>query len=127
MTLDENNITDYAVAHYLPIGMSYDDLNTDLQRLALVGASLKRFSPGKSPRLLINQLITVFNTFEPEAAVRLLLIKTERKLYPRLKAVLMVFGVWFDGVHAGNIEVDVALLDAVREDLNEWRRTPCQQ
>lgn len=124
--LDETNLMEYAVRHYIVNGVSKDDLLVDIQRISLINQSLKRFVPGKSPRVLINQLITLFNTFEAEAVCNMLLLKTDRALYPRLKAALLTLGVWRDDLCSGSYEPDNELIMALNNDLDEWRK-PCQR
>lgn len=120
--VDENNIKEYALRHYIIKGVSNDDLLVDMQRISLINQSLKRFVPGKSPRVLLNQLITLFNTFEAEAVARMLVLKTDKVQHPRLKAALLTLGVWRDDLCCGSFEPDNELMLALNNDLDEWRK-----
>lgn len=122
MLVNSDNIVDYALRHYIRNGVSKDDLLDDIQRISLINQSLKRFTPEKSPRVLVNQLITLFNTFETEAAIRMLVFRTEPKFYPRLKASLLTLGVWREGVCEGSFEPDHELMMALNNDLHDWRK-----
>lgn len=128
MALDNCNDTmQYALKHYLLESVSKEELIVDIQRISLINLSLKRFVPGKSPRNLINQLITVFNTFETEAAIRMMVSKTDKSMLPRLKAALLTMEVWRDELGGYNIEPDHELMMALNNDLDDWRRLPCQR
>ncbi|QKE54653.1 hypothetical protein AC4HA11_0035 [Escherichia phage vB_EcoA_4HA11] len=116
----------YALRHYIVDSVSWDELLVDIQRISLINQSLKRFVPGKSPRLILNQLITVFNTFETEAACRMLVLKVDKPQLPRLKAALLTLGVWRDDLCSGSYEPDNELMMALNNDLDEWRK-PCQR
>jgi len=116
----------YAMRHYLAHSVCKEEFSLDIQRISLINLSLKRFVPGKSPRMLVNQLIVVFNTFETEAAVNMLVFKTEKLMLPRLKAALLTLGVWRDEVVESHIEPDHELMMALNNDLHDWRRLPCQ-
>lgn len=120
--VDESNLMDFALRHYITRRVSRDDLIVDIQRISLINLSLKRFSPGKSPRVLINQLITLFNTFEAEAVCKMLILKTDRLQQPRLKAALLTLGVWRDELATGVFEPDHELMIALNNDLDDWRR-----
>ncbi|EBW9290391.1 hypothetical protein B7N40_24070 [Salmonella enterica subsp. enterica serovar Bovismorbificans] len=124
--VDESNLMDYALRHYVVNSVSWDEVLVDIQRISLINQSLKRFVPGKSPRLILNQLITVFNTFETEAACRMLVLKTDENQRPRLKAALLTIGVWRDDLCSGSYEPDNELMMALNNDLDEWRK-PCQR
>lgn len=124
--VDESNLMDYALRHYIIPCVSRDDLMIDIQRISLINQSLKRFVPGKSPRVLINQLITLFNTFETEAVVSMLVLKTDCCQHPRLKAALLTMGVWREDLCSGSYEPDNELMMALNNDLDEWRK-PCQR
>ncbi|AIM51289.1 hypothetical protein HQ81_0181 [Dickeya phage phiDP23.1] len=124
--VDESNLMDYALRHYIVDSVSWDEMLVDIQRISLINQSLKRFVPGKSPRLILNQLITLFNTFEAEAVCRMLVLKTDRSQMPRLKAALLTIGVWRDDLCSGSYEPDNELMMALNNDLGEWRK-PCQQ
>ncbi|EKE9231703.1 hypothetical protein OXJ01_003805 [Salmonella enterica] len=124
--VDESNLMEYALRHYITPGVSRDNLMVDIQRISLINQSLKRFVPGKSPRVLINQLIILFNTFETEAVCRMLVLKTDKNQHPRLKAALLTLGVWRDDLCSGSYEPDNELMMALNNDLDEWRK-PCQQ
>lgn len=120
--VDESNLMDYALRHYIVNAVCRDDLLVDMQRISLINQSLKRFEPGKSPRILLNQLITLFNTFEPEAVCRMLVLKTDKSQRPRLKAALLTLGVWRDDLCSGSYEPDNELMMALNNDLDEWRK-----
>lgn len=124
--VDESNLMDYALRHYIVDSVSWDELLVDIQRISLINQSLKRFVPGKSPRLILNQLITVFNTFETEAVCRMLVLKVDKPQLPRLKAALLTLGVWRDDLCSGSYEPDNELMMALNNDLDEWRK-PCQR
>lgn len=124
--VDESNLMDYALRHYIVGSVSWDELLVDIQRVSLINQSLKRFVPGKSPRLILNQLITLFNTFETEAVCRMLVLKVDKAQHPRLKAALLTLGVWRDDLCSGSYEPDNELLMALNNDLDEWRK-PCQR
>lgn len=128
MALDNcNDMMEYALRHYLLESVSKEELIVDIQRISLINLSLKRFVPGKSPRNLVNQLITVFNTFETEAAIRMMVSKTDKSMLPRLKAALLTMEVWRDELGGHNIEPDHELMMALNNDLDDWRRLPCQR
>lgn len=116
----------YAMRHYLINGVCKEEFSVDIQRISLINLSLKRFVPGKSPRVLVNQLIVVFNTFETEAAVNMLIAKTDKKMLPRLKAALLTLGVWRDEACESHIDHDHELMMALNNDLDDWRRLPCR-
>lgn len=124
--VEESNLMDYALRHYVVSSVSRDELLVDIQRISLINQSLKRFVPGKSPRVLLNQLIILFNTFEAEAVCRMLLLKTDKSQHPRLKAALLTLGVWRDDLCSGSYEPDNELMMALNNDLDEWRK-PCQR
>ncbi|AYP28457.1 hypothetical protein HWB92_gp199 [Serratia phage vB_SmaA_3M] len=75
----------------------------------------------------MNQLITVFNTFETEAAITMMVSKTDKSMLPRLKAALLTLEVWRDELGGHNIEPDHELMMALNNDLDDWRRLPCQR
>lgn len=116
-----DNYTHYALRHYLSDAVREEEFSIDIQRISLINLSLKRFVPGKSPRLLINQLIVVFNTFETEAAVNMLYFKTDKSMRPRLKAALLTLGVWREDLCSDNFEPDNELMIALNNDLDDWR------
>lgn len=116
----------YAIRHLLSNNVCDEDLNSSIQLISLINLSLKRFVAGKSPRVLVNQLITVFNTFETEAAVNMLVAKADKSMLPRLKSALITFEVWREEVYHDHIEHDHELMMALNNDLEDWRRMPCQ-
>uniref|UniRef100_A0AAU8KXW0 Uncharacterized protein n=1 Tax=Serratia phage Kevin TaxID=3161161 RepID=A0AAU8KXW0_9CAUD len=124
---NSTDMMEYALRHYLLESVSREELMVDIQRISLINLSLKRFVPGKSPRNLVNQLITVFNTFEMEAAIRMMVSKTDKSMLPRLKAALLTLEVWRDELGGHDIEPDHELMMALNNDLDDWRRLPCQR
>lgn len=80
---------EYAKQFYLIDKTTDKSFETDLQIMSRINTSLKRIKAGHSGvRLLMNQVITWFNLFEREAAIRLLISKIDEDNKSALITVL---------------------------------------
>lgn len=77
MILTADNYLTYAAHYYCNEQCSSDaEFREDLDRVIRIYRSLRRYgTPSFNPRLLMNQIVTFFNVFEPEAASEILIHK----------------------------------------------------
>lgn len=79
----------YAKQFYLCDFVTEQNFETDLQTMTRINTSIKRVLIGDGKvRLLMNQIITWFNMFEREAAIKMLMAKVDEENKPALVTIL---------------------------------------
>lgn len=121
MELTEENFQEYALRHYTIKTVSRDEFWSDLQLIYLLTDSIKRFSPERPTRLLLNQFISLLNIFEAEGLANMLRYKLDTKYHNRLKSILLCFGIWRQDIIPDNITEDHELSMAINNNFDNWR------
>lgn len=94
MVLNKNNYKAYAHAHHLRHNwVGRGDFLRDVRLSDKVADEIAKLHNGEgNPRLLINLVITLFNTFAPDAGRKLLFFAVEPKHHPKLRSLLRIVG-----------------------------------
>jgi hypothetical protein len=118
--LNESTLTLYAAQNYIN-EHCYDvnEFYSDLQIPSHIKKLFTRYSDSGilKERLILNHMISLFNVFEPNAAIAILFFKVEENHYPYLKTVLYYLNrcpkyIHFenDKINTENIELDIKML-----------------
>lgn len=96
MVLNNNNYRAFAHKHHKRkdwVGRS--DFLRDVRLNEKIAEEIRKIHarpPTGNPRLLINLVITLFNTFQSDAARTLLFFVTEKRFHPQIRSLLRITG-----------------------------------
>lgn len=130
MQLTEQNYILFAAKHYTnTMCFEMDEFYSDLQILSHIKKLFTRYKESGvlRERLIINHVISLFNVFEPEAAIKLLFFKVSEDYYSLIKTILVflnrdIFVVKISDdniIHLNPIQIDMQLLTALEGITNE--------
>ena len=90
--LNEENFIIYAIKHYdNPHCKGMDEFLDDLKRFKYLKRLLRKYNATKDlkERLILNNIIIIYNLFGSEAATKMLFYKIEKKFWSQLKTFLV--------------------------------------
>ena len=116
MTFDltEDTFFMYAIKHYdNPACKGMSEFLEDMKRIKYLKRLLGRYHAGKGlkDRLILNHIIVINNLFGPEACVKMLFFKVDKKHWSALKTFLIFLNLMPDNVILYNNvrEIDVPI------------------
>lgn len=115
--LTEENLFIYAAKHYYnPKFIDAEEFYEDLKRFKYIKRLLNRYEEtGKiSERLILNHLITVFNVFGIQPALKILELKLNKQHWPMIKPFL-IFLRYIRNDQYTNIPMDHYVIDVLRK------------
>ena len=125
--LNEKNFLLYAMKEYNnPQCTEVEEFNDDLKKIKYIKRLLNQYvSEGVlKERLLLNQIIVVYNVFPPAAATRILFFKIEEKFWPMLKPFLFylklmpedkIESIMGKEIKTNEILMDQGVIDSLRK------------
>ena len=122
--LTEDTFTLYAIKNYdNPSCKGLEEFQDDLKRFSYLKRLLRKYSiTGEiKERLILNHLIVLYNLFGPEAATKMLFLKTEKEFWPQLKTFLTFLNLMPVGpitvnnvvIHGYEIPVDESIANTL--------------
>lgn len=115
--LTEENLFIYAAKHYYnPKFIDAEEFYEDLKRFKYIKRLLNRYEEtGKiSERLILNHLITVFNVFGIQPALKILELKLDKQHWRMIKPFL-IFLRYIRNDQYTNIPMDHYIIDVLRK------------
>lgn len=115
--LTEENLFIYAAKHYYnPKFIDAEEFYEDLKRFKYIKRLLNRYEEtGKiSERLILNHLITVFNVFGIQPALKILELKLDKQHWSMIKPFL-IFLRYIRNDQYTNIPMDHYVIDVLRK------------
>jgi len=106
LTLD--NYILFAAKHYWSIHYSVSEFESDLYRIIYIKRLLNKYNKTGviHERLLLNQLILLFNVFSPvEAVNKMLFFRINEESYPSLKTFLVYLDRMSDTIMINNSKI----------------------
>jgi hypothetical protein len=129
--LTEKNFQLFAMKYYTnPHCTDMLEFHDDLKRIRYVKRLFRKYKETGElkERLIVNHLVVLYNTFEPRALTRMLVLKLEEHL-DCLKPFLMLLSYWDDPVKLGSINgkkfkdsdisLDTNVVVAIRQIIHE--------
>src|SRR6056300_51298 len=125
--LTEDNFQLFAMKFYEnPHCTDLLEFHDDLKRIRYIKRLFKKYrqSGDLKERLIINHIVVIYNTFEPRAATRMLILKLDEYL-DYLKPFLIMLNYWDEPVKFGRIngvvlkDSDISLDTKIVETLRE--------
>jgi hypothetical protein len=122
--LTEESFLMYAIKNYdNPNCRGMHEFHEDLKRIKYIKRLLGRYRAGKGlkERLLLNHIIVLNNLFGPEAIVKILFFKLEKKYWSELKTFLLFLNIMppnvtlYDNIHETQIPVDMHIANILRK------------
>lgn len=125
MTFDltEDTFFMYAIKHYdNPACKGLSEFNEDMKKFKYLKRLLGRYHAGKGlkDRLILNHIIVINNLFGPEASVKMLFYKVDRKHWSALKTFLIFLNLMpedvtlYNNVHESLIPIDMFVANTLR-------------
>lgn len=121
--LTEDTFFMYAIKHYdNPACKGLSEFNEDMKRFKYLKRLLGRYHAGKGlkDRLILNHIIVINNLFGPEASVKMLFYKVDKKHWSALKTFLVFLNVMPENVqlyhdmNESDIPVDMQIANVLR-------------
>lgn len=121
--LTEDNFLIYAIKNYdNPACKGLSEFNEDMKKFKYIKRLLGRYHAGKGlkERLLLNHIIVISNLFGPEASVKMLFYKIDKKHWPTLKTFLVFLNIMpenvilYNGVNESDIPLDAEVINKLR-------------
>ena|SRR6056300_339369 len=103
--LNNDNFMRFAMKHYTnPHCTDLLEFQDDLKRIRYIKRLFKKYrqSGDLKERLIINHIVVIYNTFEPKAATRMLMLKLDEYL-DYLKPFLVMLGYWDEPIKFGRV------------------------
>jgi hypothetical protein len=127
--LTESNFQIFAMKHYTnPNCTDMLEFYDDLKRIGYLKRLFRKYKEtgDLKDRLIINHLLVLYNTFEPRAMTRMLILKLDDHL-DCLKPFLIALNYWttnvgkIDGevVTDSDISLDQQIVQIIRQTINE--------
>ena len=125
MTFDltEDTFFMYAIKHYdNPACKGLSEFNEDMKKFKYLKRLLGRYHAGKGlkDRLILNHIIVINNLFGPEASVKMLFYKVDKKHWSALKTFLTFLNLMpedvtlYNNVHESDIPIDMFVANTLR-------------
>ncbi len=114
--LNEKNFLIYVAKHYYnPKCIDVDEFHEDLNRFKYIKRLINKYieSGRCSERLILNHLVVVFNSFGPEATLKILEYKMTSAHWPVLKPFLLFLNYIGPNQYLG-IEMDKEIVERLR-------------
>jgi hypothetical protein len=121
--LTDDTFLMYAIKQYdNPHCKGLTEFNEDMKKFKYIKRLLGRYRAGKGlrERLLLNHIIVISNLFGPEACVKMLFFKIDKKFWSELKTFLVFLNLMpqgamlYDGVNETDIPLDAFIIDTLR-------------
>lgn len=125
--LTEDNFQIFAMKAYMnPHCMDILEFHDDLKRIRYIKRLFRKYKESQElkERLIINHLVVLYNTFEPRAMTRMLVMKLDDHL-DCLKPFLMFLSYWDDPTKLGKVNgnlykdsdigLDSGVVNAIRQ------------
>ena len=127
--LNENNFQIFAMKNYTnPNCTDMLEFYDDLKRIGYLKRLFRKYKEtgDLKDRLIINHLLVLYNTFEPRAMTRMLILKLDDHL-DCLKPFLIALNYWttnvgkIDGkvIKDSDISLDQQIVQIIRQTINE--------
>lgn len=113
--LTEDNFFMYAIKNYdNPACKGIVEFNEDMKRFKYLKRLLGRYHAGKGlkDRLILNHIIVINNLFGPEASVKMLFYKVDKKHWSSLKTFLVFLNLMPDS--ETDIPIDMTIANTLR-------------
>lgn len=125
MTFDltEDTFFMYAIKHYdNPACKGLSEFNEDMKKFKYLKRLLGRYHAGKGlkDRLILNHIIVINNLFGPEASVKMLFYKVDKKHWSALKTFLTFLNLMpedvtlYNNIHESLIPIDMFVANTLR-------------
>ena len=125
MTFDltEDNFFMYAIKHYdNPACKGMAEFLEDMKRIKYLKRLLGRYHAGKGlkDRLILNHIIVINNLFGPDACVKMLFFKVDKKHWSALKTFLVFLNlmpenvILYDNINETDIPIDMTIANTLR-------------
>ena len=115
--INEENFVMFAVKNYSnPVCSGIEEFYEDLRKIRYIKRQITKYyiDDEINERLFLNNMITFFNVFEPEAAKVLLFHKLEREYWGIVKTVTVFLGFMRDE-EMPEIEQDLELKEKIEQ------------
>jgi hypothetical protein len=121
--LTEDTFFMYAIKHYdNPACKGLSEFNEDMKKFKYLKRLLGRYHAGKGlkDRLIMNHIIVINNLFGPEASVKMLFYKVDKKHWPALKTFLVFLNlmpenvVLYNDINESDVPVDMEIANVLR-------------
>lgn len=129
--LTEGNFQLFAMKAYInPHCTDVLEFHDDLKRIRYIKRLFRKYKQtgDLKERLIINHLVVLYNTFEPRAMTRMLVLKLNEYL-DCLKPFLMLLSYWDDPIKLGmvggkvfkdsEVSLDSGIVSTIRQITNE--------
>lgn len=115
---DDKEFIKYCIKHYNQPYFSKEEFSSDLNKTTSIKKSIRRYYDQGviNERLLLNNIITLINTFGIEAANVILFYKMPEEFYPVIKAVLLYLNALKENAFTIGIKPDKDIV-RILEDL----------
>lgn len=113
--LTEDSFFMYAIKHYdNPACKGLSEFNEDMKRFKYLKRLLGRYHAGKGlkDRLILNHIIVINNLFGPEASVKMLFYKVDKKHWSSLKTFLVFLNLMPE--NESEIPIDMVITNTLR-------------
>ena len=125
MTFDltEDTFFMYAIKHYdNPACKGLSEFNEDMKKFKYLKRLLGRYHAGKGlkDRLILNHIIVINNLFGPEASVKMLFYKVDKKHWSVLKTFLVFLNIMpenvtlYNNIHETDVPIDMLVANTLR-------------
>lgn len=125
MTFDltEDNFFMYAIKHYdNPACKGMAEFLEDMKRIKYLKRLLGRYHAGKGlkDRLILNHIIVINNLFGPDACVKMLFFKVDKKHWSALKTFLVFLNlmpenvILYNNINETDIPIDMTIANTLR-------------
>lgn len=121
--LTEDTFFMYAIKHYdNPACKGLSEFNEDMKRFKYLKRLLGRYHAGKGlkDRLILNHIIVINNLFGPEASVKMLFYKVDKKHWSSLKTFLVFLNLMpenvtlYNDINESDVPIDMQIANVLR-------------
>lgn len=121
--LTEDTFFMYAIKHYdNPACKGMSEFLEDMKRIKYLKRLLGRYHAGKGlkDRLIMNHIIVINNLFGPEACVKMLFYKVDKKHWSALKTFLVFLNlmpenvILYNNINETDIPIDMSIANTLR-------------
>jgi len=122
--LNDDNFLMYAIKQYdNPACKGLVEFQEDLKRFKYIKRLLSRYRAGKGlkERLILNHIIVINNLFGPEACVKMMFYKMDKKYWPEIKTFLVFLNIMpsdvilYDGIRDTDVPIDMYIANILRK------------
>ena len=124
--INDENIDLYCIKNYNnPQCISIEDYNNDMRRFKYIKRLLNQYANGNEIkiRLLVNQIIMIYNIFDRLSATRTLFYRLPQEHWSVLKTILIflnrmpkiVYGINNTNLISSDIQIDNVIANQLRE------------